>query len=77
METGIKINLDFSSPLLVSAGDIADKVRIKMLKSFFLKPQEDGQYKRKLLSIEEDDEYFIIEEEIPAQMRSEAEMVSL
>ena len=35
---GIKIKLNFSDPLLVSQGQDADQVRIKLLKSFFLTP---------------------------------------
>ena len=46
-ETGVTINLNFSDPLLISAGESADQVRIKMLKSYFLKPKE-GSSRRAL-----------------------------
>ena len=35
-ESGIEINLNFSDPLLISAGGYADQVSIKMLRSYFL-----------------------------------------
>jgi len=37
-ESGIEVHLDFSDPLLISAGQDADQVRIKLLKTFFLTP---------------------------------------
>lgn len=35
---GIQINLNFSDPILISQGSEADTVVIKLLKSYFLKP---------------------------------------
>ena len=33
---GIELQLNFSDPLLISAGENADFIRIKMLKSYFM-----------------------------------------
>ena len=38
--SGLDIQLDFSDPLLISQGEIPDRVAIKLLKSFFT--QVDG-----------------------------------
>ena len=35
---GIQINMNFSDPLLVSAGEESDMIRVKLLKSYFLVP---------------------------------------
>ena len=45
-ESGIEVFMNFSDPLLISAGQEADKVRIKMSKNFFLRPQAQvgGRY---------------------------------
>ena len=70
--------MNFSDPLLVSAGQDADQVRIKLSKNFFLTPQTSAEPpERKLASIEVGDEYIVIEEEIPRQFRSESELISL
>ena len=38
-ESGLEVFLNFSDPLLISAGQEADKVKIKINKNFFLRPQ--------------------------------------
>lgn len=81
---GIQINLNFSDPLLVSAGEEADRIRVKLLKSFFLVPDYGLAlgYSRSLAQLQqqsfiEDDEYIIIEHDLPTMMKSLAELVSL
>ena len=70
--SGININLNFSDPILVSQGEIADKIRVKLLKSYFLVPDPllSKGYTRTLASsspyrLIEDDEYIVFEHEIP------------
>ena len=75
-QTGVTINMNFSDPLLISAGEYADQVRIKMLKSYFFQPKE-GPYRRALAKNEIDEEYFTFDVDIPRQMVNEEEMVAL
>ena len=84
---GISIHLNFSDPILISQGFDADKVRIKLLKSYFLvvDPILSLGFTRSLASTNttstsrmvEDDEYIVIEHDIPRQLRSIAEAVTL
>ena len=68
---GISIHLNFSDPILVSQGYNADKLRIKLLKSYFLvaDPLLSTGYTRSLTTspyrLIEDDEYIVFEHEIP------------
>ena len=74
--------MNFSDPLLVSAGDFADTVSIKMLKSYFLQPSpylasELGLYQlpyRNLQSLSEKDGYIVFEEDLPRQVRNQEEL---
>lgn len=81
---GISINLNFSDPILVSQGETADKVQINLLKAYFLVPEPNlASGRARSLdataapTIIENDEYIIIEHEIPRQIRSLAESVQL
>lgn len=84
-ERGLNINLNFSDPLLVSAGDFADTVSIKMLKSYFLQPSpylasELGLYQlpyRNLQSLSKKDGYIVFKEDLPRQARNEEELQTL
>lgn len=65
---GININLNFSDPVLVSQGETADKIQIKLLKSYFLltDPLLSSGYTRSLASsysprVIQDEDYIIIE----------------
>lgn len=73
-ERGIQIYLNFSDPLFVSQGDEADRVKIRLLKSYFMQasPVLAAQYqgKRKLAKLEQDDEYITVIEDIPLQMQN-------
>ena len=64
---GISVNLNFSDPILISQGAKADKIRIKLLKSYFMMPRYGNQiqYGRSLTEFEEDEEYLTIIEDIP------------
>ena len=64
---GIRISLNFSDPILVSQGANADKIKIKLLKSYFMTPRLafQGPANRQLAEFEEDEEYLIIVEDIP------------
>lgn len=80
----IHINLNFSDPFLVSQGATADKIQIKLLKSYFLVPDPllSTGFTRSLASttssrIIEEEDYIVIEHEIPRQLRSAAEALSL
>ena len=81
---GIDIHLNFSDPILVSQGENADKLRIKLLKSYFLvaDPLLSTGYTRSLATASpyrliEDDEYIVFEHEIPRQLRDAAETSAL
>ena len=81
---GIDIHLNFSDPILVSQGENADKLRIKLLKSYFLvaDPLLSTGYTRSLTTASpyrliEDDEYIVFEHEIPRQLRDTPETLTL
>lgn len=76
---GVQINLNFSDPMLVSQGQEADTVVIKLLKSYFLRPDPvlAMMQGRVLATLEEDDEYLIIREDLPRQFVSEEEMAAI
>ena len=81
---GIDINLNFSDPILVSQGENADKIRIKLLKSYFLVPDPllSMGYTRSLATsspyrLIEDDEYVVFEHEIPRQLKDTEETITL
>ncbi len=66
---GLNIQLNFSDPLLVSQGEYADFIKIKLLKSFFLQPSQILAYEKGLVSAptrtlkagyEDDGEYLIV-----------------
>ena len=59
--------MNFSDPLLVSQGQDADKIKIRLLKDYFLQasPVLAQKYGRSLVKLEEDNEYIIIIEDIP------------
>ena len=75
---GIQINLNFSDPLFVSQGEMADHVRIKLKKEYFMSPGGDA-YRRSLgsLSQYDDGEYLIFTEELPLLMASKEEYETL
>ena len=72
-ESGISINLNFSDPILISQGEVSDKVFIKLLKSYFMQPQ----FGRRLATVIEDESYLIIEEDIPRQLKAQGDFESL
>lgn len=78
---GINIQLNFSDPLLISQGDEADSLRIKMLKSFFLIPDQLNGNIRSLqvesAVLTENQEYLMITANIPKQVPSEAELAQI
>lgn len=78
---GININLNFSDPILVSQGKTADKIKINLLKSYFLVPDAglvSGMPRSLAASnLSEDEQYIIIEHEIPRQLRSLLESMQL
>ena len=68
---GIRIKLNFSDPLLVSQGRDADRIYIKLLKSYFLQPDpmKSKGWTRSLADVgtvyREDDLYLIVEHDMP------------
>lgn len=76
---GIQINLNFSDPLLISQGQKADQVVIRLLKSYFLRsdPVLVELNNRKLATLEEDEEYLVIRADVPRQMMSEEDRVAI
>ena len=73
-EDGLRINLNFSDPILISQGQEADVVVIRLLKSYFLNPNPMLANVRKLATIEEDEEYYIVREDIPRQLASQGDL---
>ena len=72
--------MNFSDPLLISAGAEADTVRIKLLKSYFLTNNAELAKKyqeRSLATLSEDEKYLVIESDIPRQVKNEADMIML
>ena len=72
-ERGLHINLNFSDPLLVSQGEFADRVKIKLLRSYFLvvSPVKAGLLdsdRRNLAELVLDEEYVTFSKEIPKQL---------
>ena len=67
--------MNFSDPILISQGDIADQVQIKLLKSYFMRPSTvlAALQNRGLSNIIEDEEYVTILKEIPRQIPSKEE----
>lgn len=48
---GLMIKLNFSDPLLVSQGEYADSIKIKLLKSYFLQPSKILAYEKGLINV--------------------------
>ena len=80
-EKGIEIRLNFSSPLFVSQGEVADQVSVKLLKEFFMKPQTDHErsYGRSLAfsTSYDDSEYVVFTEDLPLLVANEQEFEKL
>ena len=78
---GLRINLNFSDPILISQGQEADVIVIKLLKSYFLNPNPSlitvRHTRRNLATINEDEEYFIVRENIPRQLASQGDLQTL
>ena len=80
---GISIHLNFSEPLLVSQGEQADQVRIRLLKDFFLRPDpllRPGAPARRLQvggAFAEDEEYVSFLVPLPKQVGSAEELAAL
>lgn len=77
--SGIKIALNFSDPLLVSQGQEADKIKIRLLKSYFMNPDpvRASLAARKLSTLEDDGEYITIIEDMPLQLSSQSDFDTL
>lgn len=78
-EGELHIKLNFSDPLLISQGmDQADVIVIRLLKSYFLRP--NGYHAtqlnngRELATLDEDESYLIIRQDIPKQVATEEEI---
>lgn len=78
---GIRINLNFSDPLLVSQGEDADVIVIKLRKSYFLNPNPSllkfKQNRGLAASLDEDEDYFIVREDIPRQLLNKGDLLVL
>ena len=76
---GVQINLNFSDPLLISQGQEADTLVIKLLKSYFLRidPVLAMMQGRSLATIQEDEEYLIIKADLPRQFKSEQDRADM
>ena len=73
-EWGLVLNLNFSDPLLISQGEVADKVKIKLLRSYFLTPSAVHaklQNGRQLAQIIDDEEYVTVIENLPKMLESQ------
>lgn len=79
--SGIEIHLNFSDPLFVSQGEVADQVRIKLQREFFLNPNSRNSNieTRRLASLKkyDDGEYIVITQELPLLMPSQEEFKEL
>ena len=76
---GVQLKLNFSDPMLVSQGEEADTVVIKLLKSYFLRPDPvlAMMQGRSLVTMEEDEEYLIIKADLPRQFFSEEDKAAM